>query len=144
MSNNLENTIINKETLITFVAVYAYEYIGRDQEGSATTLSDEMATVAKMVSRADVCRIAVDPYRHSRLAYAMAEMNDDQKLAQIVNNYRRAGTKIFWLNSICRSFMGKTFIAKKLDPHSMSDVEKLVDEFQATIRLTAAESYVEE
>lgn len=82
--------LINKEALVNFVALYAFEHIGHEN-GKETTLSDELAAVAKMVMRADVCRIAVDPYRHSRLAYAMAELSESEKLAQVKNNYRRAG-----------------------------------------------------
>ena len=108
--------------------------------GLAMLLTDEMAEVAKMISRADVCRIAVDPYRHSRLAFAIAEMDDNQKEAQIRNNYRRAGTKIFWLNSMCRIMTGRPFIAHKLDPKSESDVGALVDSFEYVIRYAAATS----
>lgn len=124
--------LINREALVNFVALYAFEYIGHEGE-KETTLSDEMAAIAKMVSLADVCRIAVDPYR-SRLAYAMAEYTEAEKLAQVKNNYQRAGKKIFWLNSMCRVLTGEPFIAKVLDPSNVDDVESLVDEFEAIIR----------
>lgn len=124
--------LINREALVNFVALYAFEYIGHEGE-KETTLSDEMAAIAKMVSRADVCRIAVDPYR-SRLAYAMAEYTETEKLAQVKNNYQRASKKIFWLNSMCRVLIGEPFIAKVLDPSSTDDIELLVDEFEAIIR----------
>lgn len=128
--------LINKEALVNFVALYAFEYIGHEN-GKETTLSDELAAVAKMVMRADVCRIAVDPYRHSRLAYAMAELSESEKLAQVKNNYRRAGKKLFWLNSMCRVLTGECFIVKLIDPSSMDDIEYLVDEFEAIIRYAA-------
>ena len=132
------NTTIHEDALVNFVRFYAYENIGKDEDGNPTTLSDEMAEVAKMISRTDVCRLAVDPYRHSRLAFAIAEMDEEQKEAQIRNNYRRAGSKIFWLNSMCRCMTGRPFIAHKLNPKSESDVGALVDSFEYVIRYAAA------
>lgn len=135
MLNENSGKLINKKALVNFVALYAFKCIGHEGE-KETTLSDEMAAIAKMVSRADVCRIAVDPYR-SRLAYAMAEYTEAEKLAQVKNNYNRAGKKIFWLNSMCRVLTGEPFIAKVLDPSNVDDVESLVDEFEAIIRHAA-------
>lgn len=135
MLNENSGKLINKKALVNFVALYAFKCIGHEGE-KETTLSDEMAAIAKMVSRADVCRIAVDPYR-SRLAYAMAEHTEAEKLAQVKNNYNRAGKKIFWLNSMCRVLTGEPFIAKVLDPSNVDDVESLVDEFEAIIRHAA-------
>lgn len=136
--SNYENNgkLISREVLVNFVAQYAFAYIGHDGE-KQTTLSDEMAAIAKMVSRADVCRIAVDPYR-PRLAFAMAELTEAEKLSQVRNNYRRAGKKIFWLNSICKVLTGETFITRHLDTSDLDDVEELVDDFEAIIRFAAS------
>ena len=134
--NENNGKLINQEALVNFVALYAFKCIGHEGE-KETTLSDEIAAIAKMVTRADVCRIAVDPYR-SRLAYAMAEYTEAEKLAQVKNNYNRAGKKIFWLNSMCRVLTGEPFIVKVLDPSNVNDVEELVDDFEAIIRFAAS------
>lgn len=131
----MQREIINKKNLINFVAEYAYEYIGMSG-GEQTMLSDEMAIIAKAVAKADVCRIAVDPYR-PRLAFALAEMTEEERLAYAENKYRRAAKKILWLNSICRDRMCCTFICKRIDPDSLDDIEELVDAFEAAIRFAA-------
>ena len=131
----MPKSIISNQNLINFVAEYAYEYIGMSG-GEQTTLSDEMAIIAKAVAKADVCRIAVDPYR-PRLAFALAEMTEDEKMAYAENKYRRAAKKILWLNSICRERMCCTFIGKRVNPDSLDDIEELVDAFEAAIRFAA-------
>lgn len=130
---NMNQEFIDRETLVKFVAENAFEAIGIAENGKVTNLSDEMAAIAKMISRADVCRIAVDPYR-TRLAYNLAELTETEKMAEVVYSYRKASKKILWINSICRARNGKPFIKKVVSTDSMEEVEKLVDEFEAEIR----------
>ena len=130
---NMNQEFIDRETLVKFVAENAFEAIGIAENGKVTNLSDEMAAIAKMISRADVCRIAVDPYR-TRLAYSLAELTETGKMAEVVYSYRKASKKILWFNSICRTRSGKPFIKKVVSMNSMEEVEKLVDEFEAEIR----------
>lgn len=133
LKNKESGKIINRERLVSFVAEYAFEPMWVSTSGQINTLSDEMAAIAKMVSRADVCRIVVNPYR-ARLAYSMAELSEKEKIAEVKASYRRAAKKILWLNSICRVRMGRPFVEAIVSMDSMDEVENLVDEFQAEIR----------
>ncbi len=129
-----ETNIIANERLLNFVQSCAHSYIGRDLMGEPTTLADEMATISKMVMRADVVRITVDPYRHWRLAYAIAELTDQEKASQISVNYRHAGQKILWLNSVCRTCCRRPFIIQRVNAADMDELEALVDKFCAIVR----------
>lgn len=130
---------INIQNLVNFVAMYADTYIGVGSNGVETTLTDEISIVARMIARGDVARIEVDPYRHSRLAYAMAEMSESQKAAQVKRNYSRACSKILWLNTICRRETGSSFIDRKIDKADWNDVEDLCDSFERAMRYPVVE-----
>lgn len=131
--NKESGKIINRERLVLFVAENAFEPMWVSTAGQINTLSDEMAMIAKMVSRADICRIVVNPYR-TRLAYSMAELSEQEKIAEVKASYRRAAKKILWLNSICRIRMGRPFVEAVVSMDSIDEVENLVDEFQSEIR----------
>ena len=125
---------LDREALISFVREYAFEVIGYNPETEkATTLSDEMAAIAKMVMKADVCRIAVNPYR-AKLAFRLAELSEAEKMRTALLNYKNAARKILWLNTICKGRTKKTFISRKISMDSMEEIEILVDEFEAAIR----------
>lgn len=133
------NTTINVKSLVYFVAMYADAYIGTATNGEETTLTDEISIVARMIARGDVARIEVDPYRHSRLAYAMAEMSESQKAAQMRRNYTRAANKILWLNTICRRETGANFISRKINKADWNDIEDLCDSFEKAMRYPVVE-----
>lgn len=129
-----QENYLDREVLVSFVREYAFEIIGYNPETEkATTLSDEMAAIAKMVMKADVCRIAVNPYR-AKLAYRLAELSEAEKMRAAMTNYKNAARKILWLNTICKGRTKKVFVTKKVSMDSMEEIEILVDEFEAAIR----------
>lgn len=138
MKTNFTGTdhIIDRRVLVTFVSEMAYTTVGSDLNGRPTTLADELAYIAKRIARADVCSLAgaPDPYRHSRLAFSIAELEEEEKAIRIEKNYRAAFMKILWLNSISRRASCGVFLTRRVSKENFDDVQCVVNEFEAAIR----------
>lgn len=128
---------INQEILVRFIAGYAYSEVGKDRMGNPTTLCEEIAKVAKWISRADVCRLSADPYRQSSLAFAIAEMTDEERGKCVMRNYTNAFRKILWFNTLSRTYGTGVFITRPVNPGNLDDVQETVDSFETAIRQAA-------
>lgn len=127
---NNAKEMINWNSLKDFIVDYAYSEIGERRDGSATMLIDEIGTTCKMIAKADV---KVVNYYYSRNAFYNAELTAEEKAERAERSYENGIKKIFWLNSVCRQYVGTGFLQQKIDKSDTAAVRKMVDAFTFAI-----------
>ena len=110
--------LINEELLEEFVSKFALTLIGQDKyTGKATSLTDEIGSIYKMVGLAEASTVN---YYNSRQAYSMVERDDISSYKS--HKWLDAGKKILFLNAICKKNLGGYFVTQHLATESVSDM----------------------
>lgn len=140
--NNTESKkgcIIDVWALVAWIKDYADTLIGKDVTGKATTLTEELAMIAKYIMKGDVYRLTEPNYYDAKQAYYLVEMSLKEKGERWQYYYLKAFRKILWLNTVCRQAGYGMILTRKVRLDSMADVIEVVETFEETIRRSAAE-----
>lgn len=131
--------MISTKNLVAFISECAYKVVGESVEGTPTTLSDELAVIAKLTMRGDVASIPLNPYRRGCFSLVEYTVEELEERAEV--SYKKAAKKLLWLNTISqRSGCGR-FIDCRIDLNDQAQIEELVGEFASAIRLSASNRY---
>ena len=123
--------IINWNVLSDFIGTYTYSEIGKRKDGNPTTLLDEIKTLGKWFAKIEVITIN---YFHSRKAMYNAEYTAEERAGIAEQTYYMAVNKILWLNCVCKSISGNSFLINRIDKSNVSEVRMLVDAFAFAIQ----------
>lgn len=120
--------LIDTKTLKNFLYNNAEEIVGVNR-GQETTLAMEIGEVAKMAHRAYIAD-GVNYYR-SFSAFNSVEGDSQERSERM---YERAAKKLLFINAVCRSYTGESFLKRRIDKSDIDDCKELVDVFEFCVR----------
>ncbi len=120
-----KNELINKEYLLVMAVCHAGETVGRQG-----TVEEQMCHAAYLCEK-----VRLKQYRYMRAASAttIAGVLESDQTERLLRNatfaLRDAVKKILFLNSICRSLTGQSFLNIRVDRTEFDICDQLAEEF---------------
>lgn len=98
-------------------------------EHDHTLVADEIAIIGKRVLKAAAYdAVKRDSYAdnlHRTMAFATAELTEQERISMVNGLYKTAAKKVLWLNTISKARTGQAFVRKLININDKQEVKRL-------------------